>query len=383
MLLSSGMVSLGVPTIALIMAGGGGKRLWPASRADRPKQLMPDPIEPWRPLLAATASRLTGLLTSGHLRVVTVADQLEPVQDALPELVHEQFFAEPRARNTGPAIALSLVHLRAQLGDLADEAVVVALPADHMITDEPRFRACLRQAIAWAKHHDRVVTLGVEPQYAATGYGYMQREADPLDPIDEGIAEMPVYGAKRFVEKPDQVTAASYLASGDYLWNAGIFVFPLARLERDFERYTPDLVRALEPVAGALEAGNDPTAATRAAYAEIRSAAFDVAIMEKLDDILVVPANIGWSDLGVWKSIADLLPTDAQGNAIAVNANHEVVLIDSKDNLVFSEDATVGLIGVEDLAVVVSDNKVLVCPKYRSQEVRDLVKELTRRNLKR
>ncbi len=372
-----------IPTIALIMAGGGGKRLWPASRADRPKQLMPDPIEPWRPLLAATASRLTGLLNAGHMRVVTVEDQLEPVRDALPELTEAQFFAEPRARNTAPAVALSLVHLRAQLGEIADHAVVVALPADHMITDEPRFRACLRHAIEHAAAHDCVVTLGIEPKYAATGYGYMQRAAKPLEAGEVGISEIPIYPALRFVEKPDQVTAASYLASGDYLWNAGIFVFPLARLERDFERYTPDLVRALAPVGEALEAGADPTAATRAAYAEIRSAALDVAIMEKLDDILVVPANIGWSDLGVWKSIADLLPTDADGNAIAVNANHEVVLIDSRDNLVFSEDATVGLIGVEDLAVVVSDNKVLVCPKYRSQEVRDLVKELTRRSLKR
>lgn len=367
------------PIIALIMAGGGGKRLWPASRVERPKQLMPDPIEPWRTLLAATASRLTGLVPLPNLRVVTVADQLDAVRESLPELATHQFFAEPRARNTAAAVAASLVELRAQIGDVADEAIVIALPADHMITDEPRFRAALRQAIAHAAAHDRVVTLGIEPEYAATGYGYLQRGEAPMAPVADGVPEFATYPALRFVEKPDQVTAASYLASGDYLWNAGIFVFPLPRLERDFERLTPDLVRALEPAAKALDEGRDATAAFERAYRDIRSAPIDIAIMEKLDDILVVPAKVGWSDLGNWKSIADLLPTDAAGNAIAVNANHEVVVIDASDNLIFSEDATVGLIGVEDLIVVVSDNKVLVCPKYRSQEVRELVKELTRR----
>ena len=367
------------PVIALIMAGGGGKRLWPASRVDRPKQLMPDPLEPWRSLLAATASRLLGLVDLGATHVVTVADQLEAVREALPQLPPNNFIAEPQARNTGPAIALSLVELRAKLGEQADDAMIIVLPADHMISDEPRFRACLRQAVAHARAHDRVVTLGVEPDYAATGYGYMQRGAIPRENVEDGIDEFPVFDALRFVEKPDQITAASYLASGDYLWNAGIFVFPLTRLEEDFQRYCPDMVRALEPVAQTLEAGGDATALKQRAYAEMRSVPLDVAIMEKLDDLLVVPAKVGWSDLGGWKAIADLLPTDADGNAIAVNANHEVVVIDSRDNLIFSEDATVGIIGIEDLAVVVSGGKVLVCPKYRTQEVRQLVKELSRR----
>jgi mannose-1-phosphate guanylyltransferase len=367
------------PVIALIMAGGGGKRLWPASRVDRPKQLMPDPLEPWRSLLAATASRLMGFVDMGAIHVVTVQDQLEAVREALPQLPPRNFVAEPQARNTGPAIALSLIQIRAQLGEKADDAIIIALPADHMISDEPRFRACLRQAVAHARHSNRVVTLGIEPEYAATGYGYMQRGDGALDPVEEGVAELPTFEALRFVEKPDQITAASYLASGDYLWNAGIFVFPLKRLLEDFDRYCPDMVRALAPVAQTLGAGGDATALTQRAYSDIRSVPLDIAIMEKLDDLLVVPAKVGWSDLGGWKSIADLLPTDADGNAIAVNANHEVVVIDSKDNLIFSEDATVGIIGVEDLAIVVSGGKVLVCPKYRTQEVRQLVKELKRR----
>lgn len=349
--------------LALIMAGGGGTRLWPASIPTRPKQVIPGLPDSGATLLSATAARLEPLVRREDVWVVTTQDQVDGVRDALPFVDQSRIVVEPFGRNTAPAVALSLVQMRARLGDDADEVTVIALPADHFVGDPAGFRAHLGAACAHAEAANTVATLGIEPARPDTGYGYMERGNDPRSPVtgDEGV---PVYPALRFVEKPDLETARQYLATGRFVWNAGIFAMPLPRIERDFARLCGDTWRALHDAAPAE------------AYARIEAAPIDVAVMEKLDDIVVVPTAVGWSDLGSWASIADALAGDDAGNVVRTGANARTAVLDARDCVVWNEDATVGVIGVSGLAVVAAGGRILVCALDQAQRVRALVDAL-------
>lgn len=357
--------------IALIMAGGGGTRLWPASSPDSPKHVLPGLPELGSTLLSATVDRLDGLIGLDDVFVITTADQTELVTKALPNLPRANVLAEPYGRNTAPCVALSVVTLRARLGAAANEVTVVALPADHFVGDPAAFRDHLRVACEQAEGGQTVATLGIQPTRPDTGYGYMERDASAL-----GEDSIPSYRALRFVEKPDADTAKRYVESGHFLWNAGIFAMPLPRIERDFARLCPQTWSALQPVAEALGAGNDPTEITKTAYASVDAAPLDIAVMEKLDDIVVVPADVGWSDLGSWESIAGSLAHQKNGNVVRSGSLAKTEIIDSTDTVVWNDDGTVGVLGVSGLAVVVSGGKVLVCSLERAQDVRALAKAL-------
>lgn len=336
---------------ALILAGGSGTRFWPLSRRLRPKQLLA--LEGDQSLLRATVDRLRPLVPPAAVWVCTTRELAGAVRRELPEVPPEQVLLEPEGRNTAPAIGWSVRSMPAA----ARQGAVAVLPADHRIGEPERFLDVLAQAARAVEAADRVMTLGVTPRWAETGYGYLELDAAPAEP---GVRRV-----RRFVEKPDAEAAGRYLSSGRHLWNAGIFVFRGTTLLDLLARHAPDIARGIEEIAA------DP-ARLDAIYRRLPALSIDYAVMEKLDSLCTLPLDCGWSDLGSWEALAELLPADAAGNT----GRGSRVALDATGNLLFADAGTIAVLGVEGLVVVRTGDTVLVMPKARSQEVRRLVKEL-------
>ena len=357
----------------LVMAGGSGSRLWPASTAARPKHLLG--THPEAPtLLDATLSRARAWVGDGRIWVITTAAQRPAIVAAHPELPAAQILAEPCGRNTAPAIAFALLHLRAYLderGIAPDRAVVVALPADHHIAAPEALERALERASDHALDEQIIVTLGIEPTRPDTGYGYIERseEARPGTPP----IQPPIYPVRRFVEKPDAERARSFLENGRFLWNAGIFVLPVAGALTAFNKHAPEIAAALTPVAAALRSRDAAAVdrASEAAYAAVPSTPIDIAVMEKLARLDVLPVKLGWNDLGSWAAIHGVSQVDGDDNALLSDSAGSIDAIDCEGSLVWSEGVEVVAIGLRGLAVIASDGKLLVCPIERAQEVRE------------
>ena len=333
---------------ALILAGGSGTRFWPLSRKARPKQLLA--LEGERSLLQKTVDRLEPLVAASDVWICTTEALAEAVREQLPEVPAAQVLAEPMGRNTCPAIGWAVDLMGAE-----DEAIAV-LPADHRMADDAAFRAILGRAGRAVEEHDYVMTLGVTPRWPETGYGYLELGAE----LPEGLRHV-----LRFVEKPDLAAAEAYVAGGRHLWNAGIFVFRAATFLGLVAKHQPQLAAGLAAIAAEpLRAGE--------IYSTLPAESVDVAIMEKLDDIATLPLDCGWSDLGSWEALHEVLTKDEAGNALRGDA----LALDSSDNLIVSEGGLVAVLGVSGLVVVRTGDTVVVLPKARSQEVRRLVSEL-------
>jgi mannose-1-phosphate guanylyltransferase len=330
---------------AVILAGGGGTRLWPASRRRRPKQFL-GLARGGRSLLEATVARVAAFVPVERILVVTAASQVADVRKALPALPEANVVVEPVGRNTGPAIALVAREL-ARRG--APDAVMAVLPSDHVVTDEAAFARTLGQAIAAAAHH--LVAVGIPPTRPETGYGYLE-----LGPRAEGD----VREVRRFVEKPDAARAREYVASGRYLWNSGMFFFRADRLLEETRRHLPEVWQALE---------------TR--YEDAPSISIDYGIMERARDIWAVPGEFGWSDIGSWADLALVHPADAEGH---VRIGGPLVSVDAKDSVVVGE-RLVALVGVDNLVVVATEDAILIMPKERGQDVRRVVAQLEQKKL--
>jgi len=339
---------------ALILAGGSGTRFWPLSRKRIPKQLLA--LEGERSLLRDTLERLKPLVGPESVWVCTTEALGERVRVELPEVPPEQILLEPEGRNTAPAIGWSV----RSMPEAARRGVVAVLPADHRVGDPAAFRATLERAGRIVEQEDRVMTLGVTPRWAETGYGYLE-----LAP-GEGLEGM--RRVRRFVEKPTPENASRFFESGDYLWNAGIFVFRGATFLDVLARLQPELAGGLEEIAAA-------PGRLRELYARLPSNSIDYAVMEKLDGIATLPLDCAWSDLGSWEALDEVLIRDAQGNT----GHGDTLAVDSTGNLLFSDAGTIAVLGVEGLVVVRTGDTVLVMPKARSQEVRRIVNELAAR----
>jgi mannose-1-phosphate guanylyltransferase len=339
---------------ALILAGGGGTRLWPFSRRSRPKQLLA--LGGKESLIAATFGRVSRIVGAEHTLIVTAADQADAIRAALPLLPKGNLVAEPAARNTGPAVGLGALAAARRVGDRVRLAVI---PSDAFIADEAAFARTIGFALEQAG--EAIVTVGIKPTRPETGYGYLRRGALVRDGVFE-VAE--------FVEKPDGATAVRYFASGDYLWNSGMFFFTAHKLFEEIRAHMPELAAILAEVQGSV----DPAATVEARYPSAPQISIDYGVMEKVAGIRVVPGDFGWNDVGSWSALSDIRAKDSAGNVVV----GDVVLSAVSGSVVMSEPGAplVSVVGVEDLVVVATRDAVLVVKKERAQEVRAVVDAL-------
>ncbi|HEY8375493.1 MAG TPA: sugar phosphate nucleotidyltransferase [Nannocystis sp.] len=366
--------------IALVMAGGGGSRLWPASTPDRPKQFMALRADSPHSLLSAAVERAAAV--AGHERtfVVTTAELAAAVRAAAPQVAPGHVIEEPAARSTAPCVALALHHVVARFrargcpeGQIEATPIVI-LPSDHHIGDEARFAELLARACDCAAATGNVIVLGVSPTRPETGYGYIERDVTATSPRAPHSAcdALELHTAVRFVEKPNLARAREFLASGRFLWNAGVCIAPIGRLLAEYRRHAPALWQALTPVAAALHEGSPELARERAtaAYATLTPASFDVTILEQLADLQVAATDIAWTDLGSWAAIREALPHDRAGFAVHAENGAAVHVVDSHDGLVWTDGADVAIVGLDNVAVISVGGRILVCPLERAQEVR-------------
>jgi mannose-1-phosphate guanylyltransferase len=344
---------------ALIMAGGGGTRLWPLSRQSRPKQMLPLVEE--RTMFQVSVERLAPLLPPERIFIVTGRDQVDELRRSTPQVPAENFIVEPFMRNNGPAVGLATVHIQRRF----PEAVVAVLTADQHIADKARFRRVLVAAGELAMQ-DYIVTLGIYPSFPATGYGYIRR-GEPLSLIDS----FQTYRADGFTEKPDLPTAVRFLDEGLYSWNSGMFIYKASRIIDEYARQQPKMYRLLQDIREAVGRDTYQDVLDKA-WPEMPKLSIDYAIMEGAYDMAVIPVDMGWSDIGSWATLFEVLDGDHNGNVIRGEGH---ITIDTKDSLIFSERRVV-TIGLEDMVIVDTDDVLLVSRRDRAQEVRSVVEQL-------
>jgi mannose-1-phosphate guanylyltransferase len=346
---------------AIVPAGGSGTRLWPLSRATRPKFLLPLLGE--RSLLQQTIDRLAALIPPEHTFVVCGPAHAAPVARQLPELPERNVLVEPAPRGSGPAIGLAT----AIIARRDPEAIIGSFAADHEVTDVAAFEAALHTAIA-AAHDGWLVTIGLTPTRAETGYGYIERSDDVVERVADGVA----YRAARFVEKPDAATAEEYLASGRFLWNASMFVWRAQTLLEEFARLQPELYAAITQIAS-VWGTPEQERVTAEIWSTLAESTIDQGIFEHAERVAVVPAEIGWSDVGDWHNLGELIARDDSGNSV----RGDLVQSQTKNSVVWSETGRlVALVGLENIAVVDTEDALLVVDRKHAQEVRRIVEQL-------
>ncbi len=349
--------------IPVILSGGAGTRLWPLSRELYPKQFLPLVGE--RTMIQDTALRTLGLAGVAAPIVVCneahrflVAEQLRQVG-----IVPQSILLEPVGRNTAPAVAIAALAALASAGGGDEAPLLLALPADHLLTDVDAFGQAVAGALATARE-GRLVTFGIVPTRAETGYGYIRR----------GSGSGPVYPVSAFVEKPDAARAAEFVASGDYFWNSGVFLFSAAAWLEELARHDVAMLAACRRAYDAAVRDLDFIRLDREAFESCRADSIDYAVMEKTANAAVAALDAGWSDVGSWSSLHDALPADAAGNV----ARGDVIAEESRDCLLYSTERLVAAVGLEGHVVIETKDAVMVAPKARVQEVKRLVERLKR-----
>ena len=352
---------------AVILAGGRGTRFWPRSRARTPKQLLN--IVGKQTMLEQTVARLRPLLADAHVWTVTNAEQAAEVKKQLPLAARKRVLNEPVGRNTAAAIALAALHVRhAARGD----ALMAVLPADHFIANPERYRVIVRAALDVARRRGRMVVLGIPPTRPETGFGYIERMGDALD--SRGF---PVYAVRRFTEKPALSVAKVYAGSGDYHWNAGMFFWRVSTFLENLNKYLPKTYGQLESLVDSFGKSSYDRK-LRAIYAKLENISVDYAILEPATrqpggpSVFVIPAEVGWSDIGSWAAVYELL-AKLPGENIKSGSGY---VLDANGNFLWSPSKFVAAIGVNDLVVVETPDALLICPRERAQDVGKVVKWL-------
>jgi mannose-1-phosphate guanylyltransferase len=344
------------------MAGGQGTRFWPRSRRKLPKQLLN--IVGERTMLEETVARVSPLIPAERTLVLAGEGYGQLIRACLPQLPEQNFLFEPVGRNTAACVAWAALWVRQR----APEGIMAVLPADHLIRDEPEFLRVLNTAAVVARPLDRLVTIGIQPTHPETGYGYIRLSQDRFQ-----VEGRDVFRVAQFVEKPSRPIAEQFLAQGTYVWNSGMFVWRADSIWRAVSRHLPQLAQELEPLA-AMTHADTLAGLLKDLYPRLPAVSIDVGVMEQARDVWVVPANIGWSDVGSWRALSELLTADADGNVVIGEQRG----IETSDCFIHSPSKLVATIGLTDLVVIETDDVLLICPKERDQDVRKLVELLER-----
>lgn len=348
-------------TYCVIMAGGVGSRFWPMSRSAYPKQFL-DFLGLGRTLLQQTYDRFLGICPPENILVVTNAEYASIVQEQLPALKAGQILAEPSRKNTAPCVAYANEVIAAR----DPKALIIVAPSDHLVLKEEAFRETVRIALKQAEGSDCLVTLGITPNRPDTGYGYIQFDED------DRTSHPRVKRVKTFTEKPDHPTAIKFVQSGDFLWNAGIFIWSLESIQRAFNLHLPEMAARFAE-GGKAYGTKDEAAFIRDVYDTCESVSIDYGIMEKAENAFTVISEFGWSDLGTWGSLYTHLPKDPNGNAVIGN----VRLYDCDRSVIHAhDDRLMVLQGLEDYIIVSTKDALLVCRKQDEQKIKQFVADL-------
>lgn len=345
---------------AVIMAGGTGTRFWPLSKKRKPKQFLKLFSE--KTLLQETVDRLDGFIPQKRAMVITNRDYREWVSEQIPDIPNEFIIGEPVAKNTAPCIASAA----AILLNKDPDAVMMVMPADHQIQNREALHTVLDAAAKTARQKDALVTIGIKPGRPETGYGYIRRGSEQQFVKNE----LPVYKVVNFTEKPDEKTAVKFLKSGDYLWNSGIFVWKASAIVNAFRNYLPDLYKHLDMLMNSGLAKGD----IDEFYYSCPSVSIDYGVMEKADDVLLIPADFDWNDIGSWKAVHELAEKDGKGNA---SFGADVITEGAEQTLVHSQSGKlITLVGVSNIALVETDDSILVLNLDKAQDVKNVVDTL-------
>lgn len=347
---------------ALILGGGGGTRLWPVSRQQTPKQMLKliDDVT----MFQTAVARLSPIFTPDRIFIATGKQYVDAMQADVPQIPAQNFIVEPNGRDSGPAVALALTHIHKH----DPLATVAILTSDHFIAHEERFREVLLAAYNIAQA-GKIVTLGITPSEPATGFGYIRRGAKLGN--ENGFD---YHVAVRFTEKPDKVTATGFVGSGQYSWNSGMFIWTTEQALREFERQQPQwyaLLQTLLPTIGTPEYHT----VLEEIWERIPKKSIDYAIMESAKEMVVIPTDIGWNDVGSWAAVFGVLSKNKLGNVARGQLADDWVALDTKNTLIMTEKLVV-TIGVEDLIVVETKDVLMICRKDRSQDVKEIVNYL-------
>jgi mannose-1-phosphate guanylyltransferase len=344
---------------AIIMAGGSGTRLWPLSRQSYPKQALK--LVGDKTMFQYAVERITPVFPLDRIFVITRADYGPILMAQVPELPAENFILEPEGRGTAPAIGLAAIHLQQR----DPNAVMAILTADHFITETVRFCQVLRAAEQIAMDGS-LVTLGIKPSSASTGFGYIHQGSVLGE--KNGFR---FFAVRRFMEKPDPTTAQQMVACGEYSWNSGMFIWQAARIMSEFERQMPDFYFNLRRIADRLGTP-EYQSLLKQIWSTVAKETIDYGVMEGARQVVVIPIELGWNDIGSWGSLLELLPPDAAENVLV--GNH--LEIDTKGTLVFGGKRLVVTMGINDLIIIDTEDALLVCTKDREQDVKIIVEKL-------
>ncbi|KDR94549.1 mannose-1-phosphate guanylyltransferase [Peptoclostridium litorale DSM 5388] len=351
---------------AVIMAGGGGTRFWPISRQKTPKQLLN--LSGEDALINETIDRISSIVEREDMYIVTNEKQGKLLVDTIEGFCHctdaLNILYEPAARNTAAAIGYAAFAIKKKHGD----GIMCVFPSDHYIKDGVGFKSTLERAADIAQSSGHLVTIGIKPTFPSTGYGYIKLLKDTAH-LYAGSA----YGVEEFVEKPEFETARAYVESGEYLWNSGMFVWKVSKILEDFKRFLPKLYKRLEELSAYMGSKQEDEK-LHEIYPSLISTSIDYGVMERSDDVVVVPGDFGWNDVGSWDALGAIFDTDEKGNIIRADN----VGIDTRNSIIYGNSRLIATIGLDSMIVVETEDSILVCPKEKAQDVKQIVEHLKR-----
>ena len=360
------------------MAGGIGSRFWPYSREEKPKQFL-DFFGTGRSLLQMTVDRFRPLIPIENVLIVTNKAYKEIILEQIPDMQEEQILCEPARRNTAPCIAYAVAAIKSRVESRESKDIrIVVAASDHLILEEEKFRAKIQQAFDFVSANKAIVTLGMEPTRPETGYGYIQvesgkRKAESGERKAESGERKDIYPVKEFKEKPDLETAKAYLKSGDYLWNSGIFIWSLDTINEAINQYLPEIADIFKRGEGVIGTDKERTFIEEN-FPKCPNISVDYGILEKADNVFVLPSSFGWSDLGTWGSLYELSDKDEKGN---VSLHSEAKFYEAEGNIVVLESGKKAIVqGVNDMIIAEENGALLICKKPEEQRIKNWILDI-------